>query len=141
MKVGQSGPVGGTSGARRGDKAASARPGEFSRHLDGAKGPGTVSASSPISGVDALLAAQAVDTAGDEGRRRAVQRGEDILDRLDDIRHGLLTGSLTMGQIQSLAALVRTRRDSVADPQLRELLGEIELRAEVEIAKLSAAVP
>lgn len=139
MKVGQSGPVSGTSGTRRGDKASSARPGEFSRYLDATKGPAGVSAGSPINSVDALLAAQSVDPAGDEGRRRAVKRGEDILDRLDEIRHALLTGTLSVSQIQALAGMVRARRDAVADPQLRELLNEIELRAEVEIAKLAAA--
>lgn len=141
MKVGQPGPVSGASGTRRGEKASAARPGEFSRFLDGTKGPGGISGAGPINSVDALLAAQSVDAPGDEGRRRAVKRGEDILDRLDEIRHGLLTGSLSMSQIQSLAALVRARRDAVADPQLRELLADIELRAEVEIAKLAAAVP
>lgn len=138
MKVGQSGPVSGTSGARRTDKPSGARPGEFSRYLDSTKGPSGVNAGSPINSVDALLAAQSVDAVGDEGKRKAVKRGEDILDRLDELRHALLAGTLSMSQIQSLAGLVRARRDAVADPQLRELLNEIELRAEVEIAKLTA---
>lgn len=139
MKVGQTGPVSGTSGSRRGEKTSGARQGEFSRYLDGAKGPGGISGSAPISSVDALLAAQSVDAAGDEGRRRATQRGEDILDRLDELRLALLAGSLSMTQVQSLANLVRSRRDAVADPRLREVLDEIELRAEVEIAKLTAS--
>ena len=63
----------------------------------------------------------------------------DILDRLDEIRHGLLSGSLSLAQVTGLANLVRSRRATIADPRLRDVLDEIELRAEVEIAKLTAA--
>ena len=89
-----------------------------------------------IGSVDALLAAQSVETATEEERRQARARGDDILDRLDELRHGLLAGTLTRGQVVALANLVRSRRGSIVDPKLRELLDEIELRAEVEIAKL-----
>jgi hypothetical protein len=34
--------------------------------------------------------------------------------------------------------MVRSRRDAPSDPHLTELLNEIELRVEVELAKLSA---
>lgn len=98
-----------------------------------------MSGGNPISSVDALLAAQSVDATGEEGRRQAKQRGEDILNRLDDLRHGLLAGTLSRTQLFSLRTLVRSRRSTVMDPKLSELLDEIELRAEVEIAKLSAA--
>lgn len=138
MKIDRPGSVGSTGGARRGEKAGSARPGEFQRYLDKTGGSNAVSGSSSISSVDALLAAQSVDAADDQGRRKAQKRGEDILDRLDELRHGLLTGTLTMTQVQSLAAMVRTQRATVADPRLVQILDEIELRAEVELAKFAA---
>lgn len=138
MKVDKAGSVSSTAGTRRSDRASSARPGEFSRFLDQPEGASSVSASSAIGSVDALLAAQSVEAAGDEERRQARARGDDILNRLDELRHGLLAGTLTRSQIMALANLVRSRRGSIVDPKLREVLDEIELRAEVEIAKLES---
>ena len=50
---------------------------------------------------------------------------------------GLLMGTLPKEKLTELADMVRTRRESCQDPRLAALLDEIELRAEVEIAKLS----
>lgn len=115
--------------------------GEFARHLEQTE-PASESAPleslSPLAAVDALLAAQSVtDATDDEGRRRMIRRGEDILDRLEDIRLGLLTGSLPRERLIDLARMVRSRREAVADPRLAAILDEIELRAEVELAKYS----
>ncbi len=138
MKIDQPGQVRSSGAARRGDKTAGAKPGEFQRFLDQTGGPSGVSAGQSLGSVDALLAAQSVDTVDDQGRRQATQRGEDILDKLEEIRQALLGGSLSAAQVQSMAALVRAKRATIADPRLSEILDEIELRAEVEIAKLTA---
>src|SRR5258708_15469346 len=138
MKGEKTGPVSPTAGARRSERASSAQPGEFSRFLDSATGPSAVSASTTIGSVDALLAAQSVEASGDEERRQARKRGDEILDRLDELRHGLLAGTLTQSQLVALANLVRSRRASIMDPKMRGIIDEIELRAEVEIAKLAA---
>ena len=89
----------------------------------------------PTGLVDALLAAQELPDALSE-RRKARARGETILQRLDAIRLGLLAGSIPASQLNELARVVRDHREQVMDPQLREILDEIELRAEVELAKL-----
>ena len=138
MKIDRPGSVGPATGPRRGEKAGAARPGEFQRYLDKSAAPGGVSASNAIGSVDALLAAQSVDASDDQGRRQAYKRGESILDRLDELRHGLLAGTLTIAQVQALANLVRTQRATVMDPRMQEVLDEIELRAEVELAKFAA---
>ncbi len=138
MKVDKTGPTGATVGARRTERASSGRPGEFSRFLDPATGPSGVTPSTTIGSVDALLAAQSVEASGEEERRQARKRGDEILDRLDELRHGMLAGTLTEAQLVALANLVRGRRASIVDPKMREILDEIELRAEVEIAKFSA---
>jgi hypothetical protein len=85
--------------------------------------------------VSTLLTVQEV---GDplEGRRRAVRRGEDLLDRLDELHMGLLAGTFPAERLDQLLATVRRRRESVADPGLSEILADIELRASVELAKL-----
>ena len=139
MKVDKAGSVSSTAGTRRSDRASSAQPGEFSRFLEQPEGASSVSASNAIGSVDALLAAQSVEASGEEERRQARTRGNEILDRLDELRHGLLSGTLTRGQIIALANLVRSRRAAMVDPKLREVLDEIELRAEVEIAKLDSS--
>ena len=53
---------------------------------------------------------------------------------------GLLTGTLTVGDIINVADVVASHREKVVDPQLTSLLDEIDLRAQVEIAKVSAAL-
>jgi len=93
------------------------------------------SAAAPASAVDALLALQEVDQAG-SGRKKAVRRGNDLLDRLEEIRIGLLTGQISRERLQQLAKLAREGRPTINDPRLAEVLAEIELRAEVELAKL-----
>jgi hypothetical protein len=139
MKIDKPSSVSSTSATRRTGSASAAKPGEFSRFLGQTDAPTSVSGGNPIGSVDALLAAQSVDATDSEGRRKARVRGDDILDRLDELRHGLLEGTLTRGQIMALRTLVRSRRANLADPKLNEILDEIELRAEVELAKLSMA--
>ena len=63
-------------------------------------------------------------------------QGEDLLDELDQIRIGLLTGSLPRATLERLAARVEAKRHRVDDPSLIQILDEIELRAAVELAKL-----
>jgi hypothetical protein len=136
----------GLSSTRRTDKTAGNSKGEFSKHLldmvSTGEEPHAVEPGASVSGVESLLAIQEVpDALEHEGRRRArqrmVKRGADILERLDALRHGLLSGQISKEQIIELAQMVRGKRDEVDDPQLAHLLDEIELRAEVEIAKLT----
>jgi len=61
--------------------------------------------------------------------------GDDLLDRLDDLRMGILLGRFSKDKLTELAQRLRQKREMCEDPQLNDLLAEIELRAEVEIAK------
>lgn len=129
------------SGARRVGKTTGT-PGAFKQTLaETLDGPGsTAAAEAPaqLSGIDALLLVQAVDDSTErEARKRLLRRGEDILDKLEEIRHGLLLGTLPKEKLTELVDMVRSRREACQDPRLAALLDEIELRAEVEIAKLS----
>lgn len=100
----------------------------------GAEGAVPVSSVGPMTGVEALVALQAVD--GDKaGRRRARERAGSILDALDELRVALLDGRLTMGQIEGLVARVASQRALTDDPRLNDVLDEIDLRAQVELAK------
>ena len=99
----------------------------------GAAGPS--SAAGPVASAQALLAVQEVGDAT-AGRSKGLMRAEDMLDALEDLRRGLLMGTVSKAKLQSLARMARARRETIDDPRLNALLDEIELRAEVELAKL-----
>ena len=84
---------------------------------------------------DALLALQEVPDAG-QRPSAGLKRAGDLLDRLDEIRVGLLDGAIPRERLGQLVKTVRARREAVEDPRLATLLDEIELRARVELAKL-----
>ena len=108
----------------------------------GADATGSMDGLSSISGVDTLLALQSVgDVTEREARKRMIRRGEDILDQLEELRHGLLIGSMSADKLEGLAKTVRVSREDCVDPRLGSILDEIELRAEVELAKLGRFSP
>lgn len=86
-------------------------------------------------GLDALLALQSVDMTV-ERRKKAAQRGRQILDLLDALKLGVLDGTLAPAMIESLGTAIGTAREATEDPTLEVILDEIELRAQVELAKL-----
>ena len=98
---------------------------------------GVMDGLSSISGVDTLLALQSVGDVNErEARKRMIRRGEEILDQLEELRHGLLIGSMSAEKLEGLAKTIRASREDCVDPRLGSILDEIELRAEVELAKM-----
>jgi hypothetical protein len=101
----------------------------------------SLSSTAPLATVDALIALQEMPDAT-AGRAKAAKRGRDMLDLLDDLRHGILTGGVSRATLQRLVALVNVDREDFVDSGLAEVLDDIELRARVELAKLNfAAAP
>ena len=99
---------------------------------DGASAP----ALSGVSGADALLNIQEVDTAADRpSRGRAIRRADTLIDQLAELQADLLAGTIPASRLQALTKMLRSQREAVDDPRLNDLIDEIELRAEVEIAK------
>lgn len=91
----------------------------------------------PLASMDALIALQGEDDPA-ERRRRSVKRGNDLLDALDQLKAALLGGVVPASDLRQVAARLAERRHLSGDPQLDDLVAQIELRAEVEIAKLGA---
>jgi len=87
-----------------------------------------------LSGIDALMALQGVEDPT-ERRKRAVKRGRDALDVLDDLKLGLLSGSLDQATVQRLRLAASELKANSGDEGLDSVLAEIELRVEVELAK------
>ena len=94
-----------------------------------------VGATVPLANIDALLALQEAPTST-EGRSKGLLRANVMLDTLEELRQGLLLGRVPFSKLQSLATAARERKANVNDSALEEILTEIELRAEVELAKL-----
>jgi Class II flagellar assembly regulator len=94
-----------------------------------------------LAGIDALLALQGVESV-DERRRRAVKRGHTALDLLDEMKLALLSGRLDPGMLLKLKSAAAGLKDLSGDPRVDQVLAEIDLRVEVELAKVeSAATP
>jgi len=89
-----------------------------------------------IGGIDALLALQGQDDPA-ERKRRAVTRGRTALDVLDELKLEVLGGTPGPSTVQRLKAATAELSDSSGDQRLDSVLAEIELRLEVEIAKMS----
>lgn len=110
----------------------------FAAELDGASAH-PAAGGGHVEGLEGLLALQEVPDPTAE-RRRATVRGEELLERLDDIRLGLLAGRLPESALRGLLTAVQRQGTNVSDPELRGILEEIELRAAVELAKLGQNV-
>ncbi len=135
MRINRTERTASAAGARA-TKSANSPSGSF--RLDGANDPRQAqSAGGPraVAAVDGLLSLQEVPDASAR-RRRAIKRGEDLLDVLDDIKLGLLAGMIPLPKVRQLIVTVENQRDEVSDPDLARVLDEIELRARVELAKL-----
>lgn len=133
MKIPGTGPVQ-TAIARRRGKTAQSK-GAFAGELATDNGVKEATPAKEAASANTLLSIQEVGDSLD-GRRRAVKRGEDILERLDELRHGLLVGAYPVEKLDDLLVMVRRQQSSVADPKLRAILADIEIRAAVELAKL-----
>ena len=133
MKIPGTGPVQTTTARRRGKPAQSS--GAFAGELASGKGAKESAPSTEVVSAGMLISVQEI---GDplDSRRRAVKRGEDILDHLDELRHGLLLGAYPPAKLDNLLVMIRRQQTNVTDPKLREILAEIEVRAAVELAKL-----
>ena len=71
-----------------------------------------------------------------ERRRKAVKRGRGALDALDALKLGLLSGTLDTGALARLKSVTAGLAEPSGDPALDTVLAEIELRAQVELAKI-----
>ena len=95
---------------------------------------GATSSASGVASAAALMALQGVEDPT-ERRRRAIRRGSGLLDRLDEVKLALLGGQDGAAALGRLARDLREERDEEAEPGLKAVLDQIDLRASVELAK------
>jgi Class II flagellar assembly regulator len=87
-----------------------------------------------LGGIDALIALQGIEDPL-ERRHRAVKYGRRALDALDQLKIGLLAGTLDQGTLLRLKAVATDLKDGSGDEGLDQVLSEIDLRVAVELAK------
>ena len=131
-----------TKGLRKVKNGASSASAAFSKHLSQTSNVSSdtqiSSENVSVSGVHTVLAAQEYSFAsGRDERKNLEDWGNNILNSLDEIRHGLLIGAIPRDQLNRLAQMLRDRKAIINDPQIIEIIDEIEIRAEVELAKLT----
>ncbi len=132
-----------TSGTKKAERAKGASGTSFSELLgaDEAEAPAHAAATNTIARVDVLLAAQTTDDPAERAARgRMKKRADHILRALDKIRLGMLTGTLSVGNMIDIADVVAAHREKINDPQLAGILDEIDLRAQIEVAKMRMAL-
>lgn len=126
---------------KKSSRKASSDPAAFSSELSGPKDASAASATSgaasaaPLTPVDALLSLQEVPDAA-TGRSKGLKRAEEMLDLLEEVRKGILLGAIPTPNLRTLADMARNQRGKTDDKRLDAILDDIELRAEVELAKL-----
>jgi len=87
-----------------------------------------------ISTMDALIALQGIEDPT-ERKKRAVAKGRNALDVLDKLKIGLLDGSVDQSTLARLKVAAEGLTDASGDTGLDDVLGEIDLRVAVELAK------
>ena len=94
-----------------------------------------VASTNRISSVDAVVGMQEI-TDDNKDERGAKNRANLILDKLEDIRMGLLLGEIPKSNLEELSKVLRVARENSVDSKLLEIIEDIELRAKIELAKL-----
>ena len=69
-------------------------------------------------------------------RKKLCRRASTLLEKLEEIRDGLLDGHISKEKLIEISRMVKENKPVSQDPALQEILAEIELRVEVELAKL-----
>lgn len=123
-------------------KKSSSSGGAFGAFLEG--DTGATQGAAPAmgaGGVGALLAAQYEDEGVLERQKRKqmVKRAHHVLDALDEVKNGLVRGNLSVSELNRLKNSLAVRREQIEDPRLIEIMDEVEMRAQIELAKLEMA--
>lgn len=118
----------------------SSNSGNFASYLNNTSSSANhaVGGPSSISVADAIFSTQMIGS--DEERqikKHLIKRSSDMLDKLEEIRDGLILGHISKDKLIEISRFVKERHFNTEDDQLKSIIEEIELRVEVELAKLT----
>ncbi len=138
MRVNSSKNIGSNAGAKKTKKGTSGS--KFNPiENEEATSASSVSSATPLSDLDALLALQSVDPPSvREQRKKAVFHADQMLSELEKLKIAILSGQHTRLHLQKLKNLIDHRPEYAEDSGLLDLLNQINLRVEVELAKFNA---
>ncbi|WP_022696131.1 flagellar assembly protein FliX [Ponticaulis koreensis] len=113
----------------------------FSQALGGSTAATPVSTTGGTLGVGSVAALMALQGAEDplERRRKAERRGRQLLEGLDRLKIDLLEGGNAGPTLARLKDALESERAQSDDQELESIIDQIELRVEVELAKLETA--
>lgn len=124
--------------AGSGRSARAGGPGGFSVGTDRTSSASGPRSAAGLASLDAILLLQGEEDPG-ERRRRSAGRAASLLDRLDDLKVSLLSGTVPVAQLRRIADALAADAGATGDPHLDELVAAVELRTRVELAKLGLA--
>ena len=140
MKI--EGPKNIRSAAKAGSKKRASGPSgaKFSSMIQGSGGgeDEKIDGAAPTYAVSPMASLIALQEVNDEptDREKAADYGDKLLDELENIRMGLLSGRLSYARLQSVKNMIEQKMSLPnLDAELQMVLNEIELRVRVEIAK------
>lgn len=90
---------------------------------------------SNIAMMQSILALQSVPDPL-ERKRRAQKRANNILDELEELKMEILSGTISPQRLGKLTQLLNATKEEIDDEYLKAIIEDIELRAEVELAKI-----
>jgi hypothetical protein len=133
--------IGTSQAAQTRSKRPARRSGGAGGSFEVARGRGQRRASSlrgpvALANADTIMAVQMVDDA-DQRKRKTVDRGNEMLDLLDELKVGLLAGRVSEHSLKRLKLTVAKKDLSAGDRHLEDLMKQIDLRARVELAKIA----
>ena len=96
-----------------------------------------VSTASSVATAGAIFAAQMVDDEEEKQiRNKLIKKANTLLDNLEEIRQEIIFGVVSKEKLIEISRMVKQKDVETNDERLKEILAEIELRVEVELAKL-----
>ncbi len=137
MRVNSSKNVGSNAGTKKAKKGTSGS--KFNPIENEEAGAATtVNHTAPLSDLDALLALQSVEAVDPrEQRKKVVFHADQMLGELEKLKIAILSGQHTKDHLLKLKNLIDHRPEYAEDSGLLDLLNQINLRVEVELAKFN----
>ena len=132
MKITGTGQISNIGGAKKAGKTGST---DFSKLLEGANEAEESAAVTGVRTINSINVIQEVNPDGQK-KRQLIDKGNEMLDKLEQIRDSLLFGDISISRLQNLQKIIDGVETTNQDPALADIIEEIKTRAAVELAKL-----
>lgn len=135
MEIDKTRSLGRTNAQPKADKKKAGQSAFMSVKNSAAQPTGAPKNVGPVFSVSSLLAVHEVGQHA-ESKKKGMQHGHDLLDQLERIRLSLLMGSVSVNQLRQIRGRICEIQPESLDPELKNVLDDIEMRVQIELAKL-----